>query len=33
MYHLGGLPAHNAPHLAVPQDRIILFTEIAVLTI
>jgi hypothetical protein len=27
------LPAHDAPHLAVPQDRIILFTESAVLTI
>jgi probable phosphoglycerate mutase len=33
MYLLGGLPAHNAPHLAVPQDRVILFTQSAVLTI
>jgi broad specificity phosphatase PhoE len=33
MHLLGGLPAHNAPHLAVPQDRVILFTGIAVLTI
>ena len=27
MHILAGLPAHNAPHLAVPQDRVILFTE------
>ena len=33
MYLLAGLPAHDAPHLAVPQDRIILFTESNVLTI
>jgi probable phosphoglycerate mutase len=33
MYLLGGLPAHDAPHLAVPQDRIILFTESAGLTV
>ena len=33
MYLLGGLPAHDAPHLAVPQDRVILFTQEAVLTI
>jgi broad specificity phosphatase PhoE len=33
MHLLGGLPAHDAPHLAVPQDRVILFTESAVLTI
>jgi probable phosphoglycerate mutase len=33
MYLLAGLPAHNAPHLAVPQDRVILFTESNVLTI
>ena len=33
MYLLGGLPAHDAPHLAVPQDRVILFTQSAVLTI
>ena len=33
MYILAGLPAHNAPHLAVPQDRVILFTEGSVLTV
>ena len=33
LYHLAGLPAHDAPHLAVPQDRAILFTPAAVLTI
>jgi probable phosphoglycerate mutase len=33
LYHLAGLPAHDAPHLAVPQDRAILFTPLAVLTI
>jgi hypothetical protein len=33
MHLLAGLPAHDAPHLAVPQDRIILFTANAVLTI
>jgi probable phosphoglycerate mutase len=33
MYLLAGLPAHDAPHLAVPQDRIILFTESTVLTV
>ena len=33
LYHLAGLPAHDAPHLAVPQDRAILFTPVAVLTI
>jgi probable phosphoglycerate mutase len=33
LYHLAGLPAHDAPHLAVPQDRAILFTATAVLTI
>lgn len=32
-YLLAGLPAHDAPHLAVPQDRIILFTKSKVLTI
>ena len=26
MHLLAGLPAHDAPHLAVPQDRVILFT-------
>lgn len=33
LYLLAGLPSHDAPHLAVPQDRVILFTEHAVLTI
>jgi probable phosphoglycerate mutase len=33
MHLLGGLPHHDAPHLAVPQDRAILFTQRAVLTI
>jgi broad specificity phosphatase PhoE len=34
LFHLlAGLPAHNAPHLAVPQDQVILFTERAVFTI
>ncbi len=33
LYLLAGLPAHDAPHLAVPQDRVILFTEGSVLTI
>ena len=33
LYLLAGLPAHDAPHLAVPQDRVILFTADAVLTI
>jgi len=33
MYLLAGLPGHDAPHLAVPQDRVILFTEDRVLTI
>ena len=33
LYLLAGLPAHDAPHLAVPQDRVILFTESDVLTI
>jgi broad specificity phosphatase PhoE len=32
-YLLAGLPSHDAPHLAVPQDRVILFTESKVLTI
>jgi broad specificity phosphatase PhoE len=30
---LAGLPAHDAPHLAVPQDRVILFTEGMVFTV
>jgi broad specificity phosphatase PhoE len=33
MYLLAGLPGHDAPHLAVPQDRVILFTQSDVLTI
>jgi broad specificity phosphatase PhoE len=33
MYQLSGLPPHDAPHLAVPQDRVILFTRRSVLTI
>jgi probable phosphoglycerate mutase len=33
LYLLAGLPPHDAPHLAVPQDRVILFTDRAVLTI
>jgi broad specificity phosphatase PhoE len=32
-YLLAGLPAHDAPHLAVPQDRVILFAARDVLTI
>jgi hypothetical protein len=27
------MPGHDVPHLAVPQDRVILFTEKLVLTI
>ena len=27
LHLLAGLPAHDAPHLAVPQDRVILFTR------
>jgi probable phosphoglycerate mutase len=33
LHRLGGLPAHDAPYLATPQDRVILFTPRAVLTI
>jgi broad specificity phosphatase PhoE len=34
LFHLlAGLPAHDAPHLAVPQDRVILFTERTVFTV
>jgi broad specificity phosphatase PhoE len=33
LHRLAGLPSHDAPHLAVPQDRVILFTSKAVLTI
>jgi hypothetical protein len=33
LHLLGGLPGHDAPYLAVPQDRVTLFTQDAVLTI
>jgi probable phosphoglycerate mutase len=33
LYLLAGQPAHEAPHLAAPQDRVILFTPRAVVTI
>jgi probable phosphoglycerate mutase len=33
LHLLAGLPGHDAPHLAVPQDRVILFTRERVLTI
>lgn len=33
LHLLAGQPAHDAPHLAAPQDRVILFTRRAVLTI
>jgi probable phosphoglycerate mutase len=33
LHRLGGLPAHDAPHLATPQDRVVLFTSQAMLTI
>jgi broad specificity phosphatase PhoE len=33
LYLLAGLPAHDAPHLATPQDRVVLFKPTAVLTI
>jgi probable phosphoglycerate mutase len=33
IFLLAGLPGHDAPHLAVPQDRVILFTAKWVLTI
>ncbi len=33
LYLLAGLSAHEAPHLDVPQDRVILFTQGSVLTI
>ena len=33
LHLLAGLPGHDAPHLAVPQDRVILFTPERVLTI
>ena len=33
LHRLGGLPAHDAPHLTAPQDRVVLFTPRAVLTI
>ena len=33
MHLIAGLPAHDAPHLAAPQDRVVMFTGRAVLTI
>jgi hypothetical protein len=30
---LAGQPSHDAPHLAAPQDRVILFTPRSVVTI
>jgi broad specificity phosphatase PhoE len=33
LYLLAGLPPHDAPHLAVPQDRAILFTRRSIFTI
>jgi probable phosphoglycerate mutase len=33
LHHLAGLPSHDAPHLAVPQDRAILFTRTSVVTL
>jgi probable phosphoglycerate mutase len=33
LHLLAGLPSHDAPHLAVPQDRAILFTGSAVFTL
>ena len=33
LHLLAGLPPHDAPHLAVPQDRAILFTRDRVLTL
>jgi probable phosphoglycerate mutase len=33
LYLLAGLPPLDAPHLSVPQDRVILFTENGVLTV
>lgn len=33
LHLLAGLPSHNAPHLATPQDRVVLFTPTAVFTI
>lgn len=33
LHLLAGLPTHDAPYLAVPQDRVILFARDAVMTI
>ena len=33
MHLRAGLPGQDAPHLAVPQDRVTLFTQRSVLTI
>lgn len=33
LHLLAGMPGHDVPHLAVPQDRVILFTQAEVMTI
>ncbi|MBA3517261.1 MAG: histidine phosphatase family protein [Rhizobiales bacterium] len=33
LHLLAGLPSHDAPYLATPQDRVVLFTRTAVFTI
>jgi probable phosphoglycerate mutase len=33
LHILAGLPSHEAPHLAAPQDRVILFTPRSVVTL
>lgn len=33
LHLLAGLPSHDVPHLATPQDRVVLFTRTAVYTI
>lgn len=33
LHLLAGLPTHDAPHLATPQDRVVLFTAGAIVTI
>ena len=33
LHHFAGQPSHDAPHLAAPQDRVVLFTRVAVYTI
>lgn len=32
LHHLAGQPAHDAPHLAAPQDRVLIFTAGMVVT-